>query len=218
VTETALDLTTTDDTRPTRGRPRDAEKNSAILEAAGELFLENGYDGTSMDEVAKRAGVSKQTVYSHFSAKEQLFSDAIHQKIEAYFPDSALSRVTTHTLEADLRAVSEAYMRLALSPEAIAVNRTLMTAAAKNTNLPKIFWEAGPQDLMGKLSAFLKGWVERGALKVNDVDEASDLLMSLLKGRHQFPLAIGLIDHVSDDEIDAHVERTVQHFLKIYQA
>nr|WP_281500762.1 TetR/AcrR family transcriptional regulator [Kordiimonas marina] len=211
-------MTTADDTRPTRGRPRDAEKNSAILEAAGELFLVNGYDGTSMDEVAKRAGVSKQTVYSHFSSKEQLFSEAIHQKIEAYFPDSALSRVTTHTLEADLRAVSEAYMRLALSPEAIAVNRTLMTAAAKNTNLPKIFWEAGPQDLMVKLSAFLKGWVERGALKIEDIDEASDLLMSLLKGRHQFPLSIGLIDHVSDAEIDAHVDQTIRHFLKLYSA
>src|SRR5688572_18076769 len=48
-------------------------KRRAILEAAAELFLQDGYSGTSMDEVAARASVSKQTVYAQFGGKEALF-------------------------------------------------------------------------------------------------------------------------------------------------
>ena len=53
-----------------RGRPKDPAKRAAILDAAEKLFLSQGFTGTSMDAVAKEAGVSKLTVYSHFSDKE----------------------------------------------------------------------------------------------------------------------------------------------------
>lgn len=86
IRQTPILPTDDNDDRPSRGRPRDAEKNNAIVEAASLLFLEQGFDGTSMDEVAKRAGVSKQTVYSHFSGKEQLFSHVIKVTIRNIIP------------------------------------------------------------------------------------------------------------------------------------
>src|ERR1035438_1454412 len=52
---------------------RTADKRSSILEAAAEIFLDGGYLGTSMDEIAAKAGVAKQTVYAHFSNKRELF-------------------------------------------------------------------------------------------------------------------------------------------------
>ncbi|MQT72625.1 TetR family transcriptional regulator, partial [Pseudomonas sp. FSL R10-0071] len=59
------------------GRPKDMAKRQAILDAAKSLFLTHGYANTSMDAVATLAGVSKLTVYSHFTDKETLFSSAI---------------------------------------------------------------------------------------------------------------------------------------------
>ena len=59
------------------GRPKDPAKRKAILEAAETLFLRNGYDGSSMDAIAAEAGVSKLTVYSHFTDKETLFAFAV---------------------------------------------------------------------------------------------------------------------------------------------
>ena len=56
---------------------RSARKRRAIVEAAAGLFLAHGYQGTSMDEIAALAAVSKQTVYKNFSDKEQLFSDIV---------------------------------------------------------------------------------------------------------------------------------------------
>ena len=207
-----------DDNRPARGRPRDEEKNSAIIEAASLLFLENGFDGTSMDEVAKRAGVSKQTVYSHFSSKEQLFSEAIHITIAKYFPDAALEMVEVHTLESDLYAVAETYARLLLSDKAIAMHRVRVAAAAKGPELAQIFWQAGPLEMNQKLEDFLRTWVEKGELAIDNIEKASGQLITLLKGKLHFMCEIGMTGTVTEAEIREQTRDAVGCFLKLYKA
>ena len=206
-----------DQSKPSRGRPRDVEKNRAIIDAASRLFLENGFDGTSMDEVAKRAGVSKQTVYSHFSSKEQLFGESIHITIEKYFPDQALQEVRSHTLEADLTAVSMRFAHLLMSQDAMAMHRVLVSAAPRGPELAQIFWEAGPAEMIVKLSAFLKYWVDKGELEIDDLEKAGARLISLLKGKPHFEMEIGLRDSVSNDVLEAHVVDVVKCFIKLYR-
>ncbi|UTW56395.1 TetR/AcrR family transcriptional regulator [Kordiimonas sp. SCSIO 12610] len=204
--------------KPARGRPRSDAKNLAIMEAASQLFMENGFDGTSMDEVAKRAGVSKQTVYSHFANKEQLFSAAIRGKIAEYFPDSLFQHMPDHTLEDDFRIVCRTFCALLVSEDAIAMFRVLTGAAAKNSNLAKIFWDAGPEDMLTKLIDFLQSWIDRGELEIKDTERAATQLISLLKGNLHFQLAIGLVEQVSNEEIEHHVNECMSAFLKIYRA
>ena len=69
------------------GRPKDQAKRLAILEAAKTLFMRNGYEGSSMDAIAAEAGVSKLTVYNHFTDKETLFSAAVKSKCEEQLPE-----------------------------------------------------------------------------------------------------------------------------------
>ncbi len=66
----------------TVGRPKDLEKRKHIVEAAKKLFLKLGYHGSSMNQIAKEAGVTKLTVYNHFQDKETLFSCAIEETCE----------------------------------------------------------------------------------------------------------------------------------------
>ncbi len=68
------------------GRPKDLEKRAAILEAAKQLFVKQGFEGTSMDAIANKAGVSKLTVYSHYRDKETLFAAAVSSKCEEQMP------------------------------------------------------------------------------------------------------------------------------------
>ena len=96
------------------GRPKSEAKAEAILGAAAELFLAQGFQGTSMDAVAKRAGVSKQTVYSHFANKEELFKACIGAKVAGYGFDSAamvddddLRRLCQQLLDANPRVVAD---------------------------------------------------------------------------------------------------------------
>lgn len=203
--------------RSSRGRPRDTEKNRAILAAASDLFLEQGFDGTSMDGIARRAGVSKQTVYSHFSSKEQLFGEAVHAAIETYYPDRALAAVETHTLEADLRAVCLTLATMLMDTRAIAMYRLLVAAAAKGPELGNIFWRSGPADIQKQLTRFLQTWVDRGALEIEDTEKAGQQLVALFKEPAHFRISIGIQDPLDAEEISATVEDAVTSFLKLYQ-
>lgn len=189
----------------------------AIIDAASLLFLEKGFDGTSMDEVAKRAGVSKQTVYSHFSSKEQLFAESIHITIEKYFPDQAVQEVSSHTLEADLTAVAYKFGTLLMSQDAMAMHRVLVAAAARGPELARIFWEAGPAEMIVKLSDFLQKWIDRGELDIDDPEKAGARLIALLKGKLHFEMSIGLVDGISEADLKAHVDDVVECFLTLYQ-
>ena len=71
-----------------QGRPKSEEKHNLILHSASCLFIENGFANTSMDNVAKASGVSKQTVYSHFDNKDALFKAAITKKCQSYQLDT----------------------------------------------------------------------------------------------------------------------------------
>jgi len=201
-----------------RGRPRDSSKHTAIVSAASRLFLEKGFDGASMDEVAKRAGVSKQTVYSHFSSKELLFSESIHAAIAKYYPDLALEKVKDHSLETDLRAVCENYARLLMSEDALAMFRVLASAASKGPALAEIFWESGPKDMEFKLGEFLQSWVDRGELVIKDTEKASGRLITLLKGKAHFMQSIGLIATVSEGQLQQNVDEAMDAFLRLYRA
>ncbi len=202
----------------TRGRPRSHAKNEAIRDAAINLFLEKGFDGTSMDEIARSAGVSKQTVYSHFSSKEQLFTSAIQTKIQEYVPSVALASIENHTLEADMLAVSRAMYDLLVSEEGIKVFRLLNSAAPQGPKLAQLFWDAGPEEMLLRICVFLESWVKKGALKIDNTETAATHLISLLKGQHHFQSAIGLISEISEQESQAHVEDVVKIFLKLYRA
>ncbi|MFC3053021.1 TetR/AcrR family transcriptional regulator [Kordiimonas pumila] len=204
--------------KATRGRPRDESKNIAIIEAAVQLFLEKGFDSTSMDEVARVAGVSKQTVYSHFSGKEQLFSASIRAEIESRYPDTVLKKLEKRSLEGDMLAVCESFAGLLLSRRALSMYRLLVSAADEKPGLAKIFWESGPNEMEAKLEAFLQMWVDRGELAIDDIGKACNLLFTLLKGRAHYQRSIGLIDEIDDDMIKETVKEAIGVFMKLYKA
>lgn len=200
-----------------RGRPRCNERHESILKAATELFMERGFAGTSMDAVAKQAGVSKQTVYSHFDKKENLFSASITHKMADYFPEGDFVALAERSLEEELTIIATQYANLLMSEDAMCVFRLLVSEAPKGPHLAEIFWEAGPKVMLGRLMGFLDMWQKRGALKIDNIEEAAKLMVHLLKGHSHFELSIGLIDKVGDEDLMASVKGSVANFLKLYQ-
>lgn len=212
------DITEQDTDVLKRGRPRSDLKNQEILDAAVTLFLHHGYDGTSMDAVAKCACVSKQTVYSHFTKKEALFAAAVAHKISDYFPEAVLEVFGKRTIEEELYIIARNFAGLLLGGEAMAMFRVLVDAAPKDNNLAEIFWETGPSVMLCHLADFLKHWVDRGVLNIDDLMEAGMMLVMLLKGNLHFMLSIGLIKEVPVDLLDSHAQKAVDAFLKLYRA
>src|SRR5690349_17519558 len=115
-------------TAPAR-RARRLASAGVIREAATTLFLRSGYLGTSMEEIATLAGVSKQTVYTHFADKERLFTDLILGATDRV--DDFLQHVTavlhdTDDLETDLRQIARRYLAQVLRPEVLQLRRLVI--------------------------------------------------------------------------------------------
>jgi len=200
-----------------RGRPRSADKHRAILDAAGELFLTEGFERTSMDAVSRSAGVSKQTVYGHFQNKEGLFRAVIAQKVSEYFPEDPLRYGAEHSVVETLTMIGRQYMRLILSPDAVAVFRLLAANAERHPKMVSLYFEEGP----GRLNAAIRAYLDKArsdeALSFKSAEAAAARFCTLLRGDAFFRATLGLLEAPTADELDAHVADCVEAFLALYR-
>ncbi|WP_323845342.1 TetR/AcrR family transcriptional regulator [Microbulbifer magnicolonia] len=199
-----------------RGRPKDPAKRQAILDAAKVLFMTQGFAGTSMDAVAAAAGVSKLTVYSHFSDKESLFSAAIEAKCENQMPLPMFALEQGDSIEGVLKRVGVAFLSLVDGEEAIGLMRLLCTAAARETEMAQLFFEVGPRRTLGEMERLLRRADELELLRVEDPAVAAELFYGMLMGCRHMQVLIGCCAPPSKGEIRARVEQVVQLFLRAY--
>ena len=198
------------------GRPKDMGKRAAILEAAKRLFLEQGYQGVSMDQIAAAAGVSKLTVYSHYGDKDSLFSAAIVAKCQEVLPDDLFLPSPTGSLRDQLKAIGHAFFMLITSDEAISMHRMMSMPGTAENGLRELFWEAGPRRTQEVFARFLQDRVEQGQLRIDDVPLASSQFFCLLKGELHPMLTCGLcIDH-GPEQVARHIDATVDFFLRAH--
>jgi AcrR family transcriptional regulator len=116
------------------GRPSRADAlrlREHILVTATELFLTEGYGSTSIEAIAKRAGVSKRTLYARFEDKSALFAAVVHRIIEQIRPAPDVPLVEGDTLAAILRRLALLILQAALSPQAIALHRLVNAEAGR---------------------------------------------------------------------------------------
>ena len=196
------------------GRPKDLEKRAAILAAAKRLFPLSGFEGTSMDAIAAEAGVSKLTVYSHFTDKETLFVAAIRARCEDQVPDALFDVDQRGPVRGQLEAIAHAFLGLITSPEAISLHRLLTASSATSPKLAQLFWEAGPLRMRQSFEEFLKKEVEAGQLEIPDTTRAASQFFALLKGELHARLLCGCTQSVTTQDIEEHVRATVDLFLR----
>ncbi len=198
------------------GRPKDMGKRAAILEAAKVLFSHEGYAGTSMDQIAAEAGVSKLTVYSHFGDKEALFSAAVQARCQEVLPDTLFEVERKGPLREQLLAIGTGYLTLVTTDEAIATHRMMVMPGNADDPLRRLFWEAGPQRTHAAMAEFLRARAAAGELEMADIHRASGQFFALLKGERYNHMLCGLADPPSPAELDAHVQASVDMFLAAY--
>ncbi len=198
-----------------RGRSKSEEKRSLIISAAGDLFMEQGYENVSMDGIAKLAGVSKQTLYSHFGNKEQLFSAAIESKCEEYQLDGSLDNNQRNCRE-NLEYFCEHLAQLIASPEAVQVLKACATEAGRS-NVGKLFWEAGPAKIRLQLHEFLSKQQQLGILQIDDIDQACSQLIAMLHGEAHTCTLLALPCSESGSNLRDYSRSCVDMFLCYYE-
>jgi TetR/AcrR family transcriptional regulator, mexJK operon transcriptional repressor len=199
---------------------RSARKRRAILDAAATLFLRNGYRGTSMDEIAALATVSKQTVYKHFADKESLFSEIVTGTVnEVSDPVHDEVRKLEHSgdLEADLRRLARELLRMVMQPRILQLRRLVIGEAGRFPDLGRTFYDQGPGRTISGLATVFERLAERGVLQVDDPRLAAAhlnwLVMSIPLNRAMF---LGEDRPPSRAELNRYADAGVRAFLAAY--
>lgn len=198
------------------GRPKDLAKRAAILDAAKRLFLQLGFDGVSMDQIAAEAGVSKLTVYSHFGDKDSLFAEAVRAHCEQSMPARLFEPDPDVPLRDRLIDIGSAFFSMVMTPEAIAGHRILCSPQVATSSMPTVFWEAGPKQLQDNFTALLKRRIQAGELDIDDPARAASNFFTLLKGEPHARAVFGYCCGGPHDSPQDHIASVIDLFLRAY--
>lgn len=201
--------------RQGRGRRPDPAKDQAILDAARDLFLEKGY-GASVDEIAERAGVVKQTVYARFRSKEELFAAVVRA-----VADELLSPIATAPAgrpRETLTAIAELYKRMILEHDRIQMLRLMIAQSGQFPDLAKKYFENGPYYVHRRLADYLDKEKAAGVLHIDDVDLAASQFFGLIKGVEHLGVLLGVQSAETELQRRRRVAGAVDAFLKLYDA
>lgn len=175
-----------------RRNRRSAVKREAILRAAVELFLEYGYERTSVDAVAQAAGVGKQTVYSHFAGKEALFLAAVESAREQ--PGEGDYRLDLDPADPvdGLRTLGAAILKVILDPTVAALQRLTIAELPHHPQL-QAMWRSGAQTggLMKAVADYLEACVGARTLRIEDTARTARQFVFLLATEARTATAYG---------------------------
>lgn len=166
-----------------RGRPKDPERMRRILEAAGCHFYEHGFERASLDAIAKDAGVSKMTVYSHFASKELLFEAVIGARTERVVGDlPGTQALDPRHPKTALTVVGTQFLALMRGEEVLGQFRALYAAAGTQPDACRGFYRQGAERLINELAAYLACAHDAGTMKVPRPRQAADLFLAMFMG------------------------------------
>ena len=201
------------------GRPKDMAKRAAIMEAASKLFVQHGFSGVSMDQIAAEAGVSKLTVYSHFGDKDGLFIAAVRAHCEQGMPTNLFEPDPNQPLRERLTTIAHAFLAMVMAPEAIAGHRVLCSPQVADSSLSTMIWDAGPKRVNEAFTALLERRIAAGELDIDDPARAASHFFTLLKGDlHARAVLGGCCGGNSGcaDSVETHITSVVDLFLRAY--
>lgn len=145
-----------------------ASTRDLILKAAAETFVEHGFNGVSIDQIALQAGVSKPTIYSHFESKEQLFVAIMNSICDSFAAPFQESGSDSEKLPAILIKIADNYTRSILQPGVVAMHRLFVAEAERFPELSRRYYEVGPRRVHKTLAAFFKKRMVRGEIRDGD--------------------------------------------------
>ncbi|TVP10123.1 TetR/AcrR family transcriptional regulator [Shewanella sp. KCT] len=195
---------------------RSEQKKAQILHAAIELFCGQGFPNTSMDEVAKLAGVSKQTVYSHFGSKDDLFVASIESKCVVHQVTAELF-TSPQNPEQALLHFGNYFGEMIVSPEAIEVFKTCVAQADTHPEISALFFNAGPEFLLNLLENYFEQVEKLGEYHFGDLRHASVRLCMMLFGEMRLKLELGLPVEDLTAKRPAYIKETVSMFLRAHR-
>jgi len=195
-------------------------KREAILAAAGRVFIEHGFGGTSMDLVANTAGVARRTLYNQFpDGKESLFS-AVTERMWSAFPamDIATDEDALADPEVGLRRIGHAVASFWAPPLAVAFLRMVIAEGPRFPDLTRRFFEIGKTPAVNAVRGYVAEIARRGFISADNTTLATTQFLGMIDESVLWVRLMGDPKELSSAEVDEVVEQAVRIFLGHYRA
>lgn len=192
------------------------EKARQILDGARAVFLRDGFDGASMNDIARVAGVSKGTLYVYFASKESLFAALIRHDKRQQAEQTCRFDDTSGDVRQVLTTMGTSLAQMLCRPDHVAQVRTVIAVAPRFPEIGRAFYEAGPKHGLDRFSRYLDGQVALGVLAIDDTRMAAGQFTQLCLGDAHKRVMFGVCDTIDPDEIATNVAAAVAIFMKVY--
>ncbi len=194
----------------------DSAKRQQIMEGARRIFLQDGFDGASIGDIVRAAGVSKGTLYAYFPGKEKLFEALViedrRKQAEVLFAldenDRDVARV--------LRRLGQTFLDMLLAPSSLDFLRIVIGAAAKFPAIGKAYFDAGPCHGTTRLGCYLERLTAHGLLRVDDPKLAARQFLDMCKTGIHLRMMLGDREPPAREEIERNLNSAVRVFLAAY--
>ena len=194
----------------------DNAKRRQILDGARRVFLANGFDAASMNEIARGAGVSKGTLYVYFKSKEELFEAIVEaqcrQQGEQIFALDAAADI-----EIVLKRLGRDFSRFLTRPGGVSELRTVIAIADRMPELGSQFYLSGPALGISSLKAYLEDKVAAGVLEPHDCEVAAAQFIDSCASTTFKPMLFNHAGPPSDERVAHVVDMAVRAFLAAYR-
>lgn len=190
----------------------DSAKTEAILDAAAEVLAERGLSAP-MEEIARRAGVSKQTVYNRYGCKTELIRALVERRVESMTAPLRLAEAIENPEQA-LTAYARTLLTIATRSNSLL--RVTIQSAGEMPDLARIVFETGPLRSRRELANFLEVESKAGRLAVDDAMQAAEFFAGMVTGHRQTRTLLGLAETPPEAELERIARAATRRFLRAY--
>ncbi|WP_456622427.1 TetR/AcrR family transcriptional regulator [Bradyrhizobium sp. P5_C12] len=195
----------------------DSSKRRQILDGARKVFMDLGFDGASMGEIARAAAVSKGTLYVYFADKSALF-EAILEQEALQHGQVVFNFDPARDAETTLKEFGRAYIHLLCRPGGGSAIRTVMAIAERMPDVGRRYYARVLDKTINRLSDYLKAHVASGELKIDDCDLAASQFMELCKASLFLPFVFQAAPAPSEERMTEVIDSATRMFLAAYRA
>lgn len=189
-------------------------KRQQILDTAGFLFMQNGFQSVTVDQIAAAVPVSKPTLYAHFKDKQDLFFTVIKERCELALQSLKAGINEGLSVEESLEAFGMQFLSMLLSKEALQFHRLIISESDSFPEMVQMFYESGPKPMHAVLEDYFKHLNRSKELKIADPAMASEIFISMIKSGTHFKCLLGIADCGEIHETDR--LRLVKTVVKIF--
>ncbi|MEI7949948.1 MAG: TetR/AcrR family transcriptional regulator [Gammaproteobacteria bacterium] len=196
-------------------KPRSADKREEVLDMASENFLSKGFDGTSINVMAREAGISKESIYRYFGSKEDLFLAVVDREL-SFYGGGMLETTNNYQGESFKEAlfnVAEATLRLVSTDRTLALRRLVFQMAAKGSKVGTHYYTAGPDTAYRNLIQLFEYYKPAADFPI---EKLSKYFLSLVLHRTVLQRECGVLATPTEVEIKQHCSEVVEDFLSAF--